>query len=275
MGECDALLFYASYMARTVIAQLSDPHIPGPGEPSHPGLDPARNFAMAMQHAAMRCSHIVITGDCAAQAGTDAEYQGFADAIANPPVPLLLAAGNHDESSKMQRLYSLPSQNGRLDYAHDVPGGRIVVMDSSRLGREDGALDAEQCDWLDEILSDGVPILVAMHHPCIAIGGRALDGVRLDDESIGRLSAVIAEHSNVLAVVSGHAHMTFSAPFAGTIAYICPSTACEFNFRNGKIIYRDGPPQYMEYSWGDGGAGFLARTVSVTPESQWQEIPGQ
>lgn len=255
-------------MARTVIAQISDPHIPGLGDELFESSDPVGNLTKALRHAAQRATQIVITGDCVARAGTDNEYKGFADVLATVDADVALCAGNHDESVKMQRLYSLPSQNGRLDYVINVPHGRVVVMDSARLGRADGALDAEQLQWLDGVLSDGEPTLIAMHHPCFATGGPALDSVRLDNASIAGLTDVVSRH-RVLAVVSGHAHMTLSAPFAGTTAYICPSVAYEFGFKGRDLMYRNGLPQYMEYSWGPDGSAFMARVVTVAPDDQW------
>jgi 3',5'-cyclic AMP phosphodiesterase CpdA len=255
-------------MARTVIAQISDPHITGPGDELFEGSDPVGNLTKALHHAAQRTKHVVITGDCVARAGTDNEYKGFSDVLAASGVDVALCAGNHDESVKMQTLYSLPSRNGRLDYSFDVSHGRVVVMDSARLGRSDGALDPEQLQWLDTELSSGGPTLIAMHHPCFATGGPALDGVRLDNASIDGLADVVSRH-HVLAVVSGHAHMTLSAPFAGTIAYICPSVAYEFGFQGRNLMHRPGHPQYMEYSWGTDGSGFMARLVTVAPDHEW------
>ncbi|MFZ9340616.1 MAG: metallophosphoesterase, partial [Ilumatobacteraceae bacterium] len=177
-------------MPRTVIAQISDTHIPGRGEASHPGADPVGNLTVALAHASQRCAGVVITGDCAAKAGTDTEYSAFAEVIATATVPVWLAPGNHDDSAKMQRLFNLPSVNGRCDYVVDLPGGRLVVLDSSRLGREDGSLDESQTAWLDEQLA-GRRSLVVMHHPCIRVGGSAFDSIRLDEDSVRRLASVV------------------------------------------------------------------------------------
>ncbi len=114
-----------------------------------------------------------------------------------------------------------------------------------------------------------MPTLVAMHHPCFSIGGAALASVRLDDASIERLADVVSRHRNVLSVVSGHAHMTLSAPFAGTIAHACPSVAYEFDFRGRDLVYRPGHPRYMLYSWIAGGTGFHAREITVAPDDHW------
>lgn len=255
-------------MPRTYVSQISDPHIPGPGDDLFEASTPVENLRAALTHASRRSHAVVITGDCVARAGTENEYRGFSDVIESAGVDVALCAGNHDESVRMQALYSLPSRGGRLDYAFDVPEGRVVVLDSSRPGRGDGAIDPDQCDWLDSVLADGVPSVLAMHHPCFPIGGPALDSVRLDDPSIRNLEAVISRH-RVMAVVSGHAHMTISAPFAGTTAYICPSVAYEFAFKGRDLIYRPGLPQYMEYSWGPGGADFLARVVTVADDDAW------
>ncbi len=255
-------------MPRTVLAQISDPHIPGPGDELFAGSDPVGNLTKAIRHASQKSHSIVITGDCVARAGTENEYRGFAAALETAGAPVLLCAGNHDESVRMQSIFSLPARNGRLDHVTELPHGRLVVLDSSRAGREDGALDGDQLQWLDDVLADGEPAVVAMHHPCFALGGPALSSVRLDDASIAGLEQVVARH-RVLAVVSGHAHMTVSAPFAGTTAYICPSVAYEFAFRGRDLIYRPGLPQYMEYSWGPGGSGFLARVVTVADDPSW------
>ena len=34
-------------------------------------------------------------------------------------------------------------------------------------------------------------------------------------------------------------------------------------------MYRPGLPQYMTYTWVEGGAGFFARQVTVAPEADW------
>jgi len=253
-------------MPRTVIAQISDPHIIGPDDELFEASDPVGNLSRAIAHASRRASRIVLTGDLAAGAGTDAEYVGVRAVLDACGVDVVLCAGNHDESRKIRELFGVPGRHGRLDQVVDLDAGILVVLDSSREGRGDGALDADQLAWLDGELDRGVPTLVAMHHPCVALGGPGLAGVRLDDASIDGLAAVVSAHSNVLAVVSGHAHMTYSAPFAGTLACVCPSVAYEFSFRGRDLMYRPGLPQYMEYSWNPDGSGFLAKVVTVSDD---------
>jgi len=257
---------------RTIIAHITDTHIPGRGEATHADAQPVENLRGALAHASQRCSGILITGDCAAKAGTDAEYAAFAEVIATATVPVWLAPGNHDDSAKMQRLFTLPSRAGRCDYVIDLPGARLVVLDSTRPGREDGALDAEQLEWLAAQLGS-TPAVVAMHHPCVPLGGKAFATIRLDDESIARLRETVvtatARAARIHAIVSGHAHMTCFAEFAGVKAIVAPSSAYEFGLVNGAFSYQLGEPQYMEYSWGSDGADFLARVVTVD-DSLWR-----
>lgn len=256
-------------MPRTVIAQISDPHIVGPCDERFAGSDPVGNLTAAIAHASQRAEAIVITGDLAARAGTDAEYEGVRAVLDACGVDVLLCAGNHDESQKIQSLFGVEGRNGRLDYVHELGHGRIIVLDSARSGRGDGALDDDQLSWLDFELAGTTPTIVAMHHPCFSIGGKAFAGVRLDDASVDGLAAVVSRHRNVLAVISGHAHMSLSASFAGTVAYACPSVAYEFDFQGRNLMYRPGHPQYMTYTWVEGGAGFFARVITVAPQNDW------
>ena len=256
-------------MPRTVVAQISDPHITGPTDELFEGSDPVGNLSRAIAHASARAEAIVITGDLAARAGTDAEYEGVRAVLESCGTRVLLCAGNHDESRKIQREFGVEGRNGRLDYVHQLSEGRLVVMDSSREGRGDGEIDDDQAGWLASVLADGAPTLVAMHHPCFAIGGRVLDSVRLDDASVARLATVVSRHTNVLAVVSGHAHMSLTTAFAGTHAFACPSVAYEFDFRGRDLVYRPGLPQYALHTWVNGGAGFFSRVMTVAPDADW------
>ena len=259
-------------MPRTTIAHLTDTHIPGRDEATHAEAQPVANLRAALAHASQRCSGILITGDCAAKAGTDSEYEVFAEVIATASVPVWLAPGNHDDSAKMQRLFALPSRASRCDYVVDLPGVRLVVLDSTRFGREDGALDTEQLEWLAAQLGS-TPAVVAMHHPCVPLGGKAFATIRLDDESIARLrdtvTAATARGARIHAIVSGHAHMTCFTEFAGVKAIVAPSSAYEFGLVNGAFSYQLGEPQYMEYSWGSDGTDFLARVITVD-DSLWR-----
>jgi Icc protein len=257
---------------RVAIAHITDTHIPGASESTHDDATPVANLRAALVHASQRSRGILITGDCAAKAGTDTEYAAFADVIKAAKVPVWLAPGNHDDSPKMQRLFALPSVNSRCDYVVELPGARLVVLDSTRSGREDGALDTSQLDWLNDQLGD-TPAIIAMHHPCIPLGGKAFDSIRLDDTSREGLRVVVAAASGrgarVHALVAGHAHMTCFAEFAGVKAIIAPSSAYEFGLRDGVFSYQIGEPQYMEYSWNERGDDFLARVITVN-DALWR-----
>ena len=50
-------------MPRTVIAQISDPHIVGPHDELFEGSDPVGNLSKAITHAAQRAEAVIITGD--------------------------------------------------------------------------------------------------------------------------------------------------------------------------------------------------------------------
>lgn len=261
-------------MPRTMIAHITDTHIPGAGDSTHAGAEPVANLRAALLHASQRCAGILVTGDCAAKAGTDAEYSTFTEVLKSATVPVWLAPGNHDDSPKMQRLFNLPAVNGRCDYTVDLPGARLVVLDSTRVGREDGALDPAQLDWLAARL-DATPSIIAMHHPCIPLGGRVFATIRLDDDSIsglrGTVTTAVARGARIHAIVSGHAHMTCFAEFAGVKAIVAPSSAYEFGIVDGAFSYQLGEPQYMEYSWGADGSDFLARVVTVD-DSLWRPM---
>ncbi|MBU6226327.1 MAG: metallophosphoesterase [Acidobacteria bacterium] len=258
-------------MPRIMVAQISDVHMPGTDDRPHPDSDPRGNFLAALRHANTRVSGILVTGDIAGVAGTDAEYDSFERSLDEAVVPVWLVPGNHDNSPKMQQRFNLPSRNGRCDYIVDLVGVRLVVLDTSRPGREDGVFDADQAAWLTMALDAERPALIAMHHPCIELGGPGLATIRLDHESIARLRSVVAGKC-VHAVVSGHAHMTVFAEFAGTRAIICPSSAYEFGFDDGRFRYQLGEAQYLEHSWNADGTGFLTKVVTVAPEL-WRPIP--
>lgn len=255
-------------MPRTVVAQISDPHIPGPHETGFDRATPASNLTEALAHASRRCEAIVVSGDLARVAGTEAEYDGVAAVLALAGATVRLCPGNHDESSALRRRFGVPDRNGRCDYVVPVSNGKLVVMDTSRAGREEGEVSPDQTEWLAEQLADGEPALVVMHHPVVAVGGPSLASITLDATSRGLLAEAISG-ANVVAVTAGHAHLTCSATFAGVPAYICPSSAYEFGFDRGGLLYRPGPPQYMEFSWGPDGRDFLARVVTVVDDSEW------
>lgn len=253
-------------MARVVIAQLSDVHIPGTPAGRLAGSNPSARLATALALASRRSSAVILTGDLAATRGTDGEYLALRALVADASVPVWPVAGNHDEANRLAALFGITGRNGRCDYFVDHSGVRVVVLDSSRDKLVGGRLDAEQIDWLDNVLGDVRASLVAVHHPCLADDVVSSPSMRLDDPSLEALGAVIARHE-VHAVIGGHAHVPLVGSFAGTTAIVGPSTAYEFGDRlDGRPMYREGPLQYFEHSWNDDGSGFLSRLVTVSDE---------
>ncbi len=104
---------------------------------------------------------------------------------------------------------------------------RIVGLDSTIPGAIGGALGEDQLAWLERTLAaePARPTLLALHHPPVMTGIRAMDSIALDAGDGDRLEELLAGHAQVRAVACGHVHTAMATVFAGRPLLICPATS--------------------------------------------------
>ncbi|MEV6813458.1 phosphodiesterase [Micromonospora sp. NPDC051296] len=224
------------------IAHLSDPHIrtgPLAGEPAA-NLHHVLARILVLQP---RPDCVVITGDLC-EYGHPGAYPDLRTLTEGFPIPIHLAAGNHDDPEALLTTFGgSPFLGGTAAtrYRVDYPAASIIVLDSRRSGSPAGLLGDEQLAWLDGTLARraDVPAFVCLHHPPVPIGIPFLDGMRLDDGAA--LAEVISRHRHVARVLAGHVHRVIFVPFAGTTLTIAPST-----YRQSALRLHDAqPPGYL------------------------------
>jgi 3',5'-cyclic AMP phosphodiesterase CpdA len=207
------------------IAHLSDPHITtGPlGAFPAAGLHKALGRVIGLEP---RPQAVVLTGDLTDHGEAD-EYAALREILHGYPLPVFLAAGNHDDPTALRAEFAgTPHLDGgdSTYYAVDHGPARLVVLDSWIPQSASGRLGAEQLAWLDKTLLDQPdrPTLIAVHHPPVPLGLSLLDTMQLQDAPA--LAEVIQSHQQVGRILCGHGHRIITTTFAGTVLTMAPST---------------------------------------------------
>jgi Icc protein len=209
---------------------------------------------------------VLVTGDLAENAA-DAEYEQVLELLAPLRAAIFVLPGNHDDRATLRRHFAVPGVDGEpVQYSADLGPLRLVVIDSTRPGKDPGALDKERLAWLDAELAaePGVPTVLAMHHPPLLTGVPALDEIGLPDGDRRALGAVVERHPQVRRIVAGHMHRPVAAELAGRTVLAVQSTYMQarFDLRSEELQLAPDPAGFALHVLRDGEVISHVQTVS-------------
>jgi 3',5'-cyclic AMP phosphodiesterase CpdA len=258
-----------------LLCQLSDPHIVPEGQLAYGRIDtPAMLERCVRKVLALprMPDAVVVTGDLTDHAVQE-EYGLLAELLAPLPMPVYLAAGNHDDRDVLQRTFAehrhLRGDDGFVQYAVEDLEVRLLVLDTVVPGAPGGELCARRLDWLDRALARSHrPTVIAQHHPPFATGLTYMDRMSLSNPADE--AAVLSRYGHVERVISGHFHRTIHARFAGTVASVCPSTAHQLLLDlvpDAEIRFTFEPSGFQLHLWN--GHELVTHTQVVEDFPQW------
>lgn len=217
----------------TRVLQLSDPHLLADPRGRCRGRESlawlTHGLAQALA-AAAPVDLLLLTGDLC-QDESWGGYRLLRDLLDPLDLPLALLAGNHDDAGLLRA--ALGRRATLAPAALPLGPWQLLLLSSHRPGAVEGWIEAPQLAWLDAALAAGSgPVLVALHHPPLAIGAEGLDGIglRRPEALLERLLASPRVHG----VVFGHVHQHWAGslprPGGGTPLplWACPSTLAPF-----------------------------------------------
>ncbi len=212
-----------------LIAHLSDFHIAG-GEKKAYGVVPsAENLASCIQHINQlhpKPDLVIITGDITCDGELD-EAERAAAILEELQYPYYIVPGNHDDRDTLWSVFgerACPGESKNfINYVVDGYDLRLIGMDSSIPTAPGGEMCDRRIAWLEKQLAikPTKPTIIFMHHPPANCGVLETD----EDGFIGSdtLGNVVAQHTNIKAVLCGHIHTLTHQGWCGTVISTAPS----------------------------------------------------
>jgi 3',5'-cyclic AMP phosphodiesterase CpdA len=239
----------------TIVVQLSDPHIGATWADGDP-LGGLATAVASIRRLRPAPDALVLTGDLA-DTRADSEYAHILGAINDIDAPGYALPGNHDDRDGLRRHFGIPGEAGTpVQYAVELGALRLLMLDSTRPGADDGELDAGRLAWLEDALSADprTPTLLAMHHPPLLTHVPGLDRLGLAGGDRNALAGVVARHHNVRLIIAGHVHRPISGELAGRRVLSAPSTyiGFELDLAAERIDDVPTPPGYVVHVLRDG-----------------------
>ena len=214
------------------LLQLSDPHLVAADQGLVRRRPALAHFERALQvGGALKPDLVLVTGDLC----QDESWGGYVRLrrALNHHVhcQIALVPGNHDYPLLLDAVLGRTWATAPADLL--VQGVRVLLLSSHRVGSAAGELGSLQLRWLAQRLRCSerrdLPLVVAFHHPPIAIGDAGMDAIRLLDQDC--LEQLLRPHRSLRAVLFGHIHQHWQGSWAtrpDVLLLGCPSTLCSF-----------------------------------------------
>ena len=168
---------------------------------------------------------ILVTGDIT-QDDSDESYRRFGELFESFDVPAFCLPGNHDIPAKLES--ALEGKNVHTSRQLITDAWQILLLDSTVYKQDAGFLRQSELNFLDQCLSvhDDLHTLVCLHHNVIDTGAPWIDTMTLKNAE--EFFAVLDQHANVSAVLTGHIHHDLTQRYKKIPVFGSPSTCIQF-----------------------------------------------
>jgi 3',5'-cyclic AMP phosphodiesterase CpdA len=225
--------------------QISDHHLRERDDILSRAYNTAYAFRRVLAHIANNNAHradfLITTGDIVDN-GTDAEYRAtferlkleltaqeppgphFVSGEGLPRLPMYFLPGNHDPRDVYFRNL-FPSAPARAwnNTAFTHKGIQFVTMDCG--AENTGVFYPETAEFLANALESGQPTIILSHHPVVRVGVDWLDAFL--SGGIENFWEIV-RGKNVLGVLSGHLHMSYTQIVGGIPVFGLRATTFQF-----------------------------------------------
>ncbi|MBV1918867.1 MAG: phosphodiesterase [Sphingomonadaceae bacterium] len=243
-----------------LIAQITDIHVGFErGNPDEYNLKRLGKVLRRLSDGPNRPDLLLMSGDLT-EYGDAESYARLADAVAQCPVPIWPMMGNHDLRGPLLDAFpQTPASEGFVQYALDLDGLRLIILDTTDEWRHGGAFCDARARWLASELEahPSTPTVIAMHHPPFESGIAWMD-CDADEQWIARFTAAVSGHRQIVSILSGHLHRNIHTLWNGIALSVCPSTAplvaldlgpIDSAKPDGRTMISDEPPALALHRW--------------------------
>ncbi|MDZ7679936.1 MAG: metallophosphoesterase [Acidimicrobiales bacterium] len=238
-----------------VIAGVETAVFTGPdGAPPYPET---MNRAAVAEIEAIDPKVVLVKGDLTDE-GTRDEYGEFLECYGDTFGDRLVhIRGNHDAYLGQDFMPEGP-------FRVDLPGVRLLMIDTTRPHHAGGSIDPAHLEWLDDNAAGSeVPVLVfGHHHPWSPDSAqRPHDYFGIDPDSSEALVEVVAHRPEIAGYFAGHTHRNRVRQFSATGDLPWVEVAC----------VKDFPGSWAEYRVFEGGVLQVHRRISAPEALEWSE----
>ncbi len=255
-----------------LIVQFTDTHVLEDGKrvygrfDSHAMLERAIDAILALEP---KPDLALLTGDMVDR-GSAEEYARIKKLLDRLDIPLAIIPGNHDARDTLHAAFGKTAIMGEGEFLHwvrdDLGALRIIGLDTHVPGKVNGELCEKRLAWLEATLATAPdrPTLIATHHPPFTTAITHVEAWPF--AGAAAFEKIVAKNKQIVRIVSGHLHRQMIAPFGGTIASVCPSTAHQFALdwrKKAPAMWTDEAPGFQLHLWD--GAKLITSTRAVGP----------
>lgn len=202
------------------IAQLSDLHLLEDPSAERWGLNPNALFERCLTAALkQQPDAVLLTGDLVHDESAEG-YQRLAQRLQTSGITTLAIAGNHDNPDLIAQTFG---------DAHLVMNGLTVIgLNTHIRGSDCGFLGTEELERAQSLIAaSNQPVLLALHHPPVAVGSEWIDELGLADAE--QFSDLVETHqAQLVGIICGHVHQVFETTLHGVPLWTAPSTNRQF-----------------------------------------------